>query len=189
VQGAVSSRFPVSEASGRHVVDATLVQTQQFGRQIIFSLQCHFGWREAKHRGGVAAVATLIRNHVLHRSNFNAIIYLVGTPNLDASNGAITFPDLRLEAGSHDFLRKRARWLLNTSFEQNINSQFRIPIFDRLASLRLNLLRDLNQSIDPQLTVHGDVNPVDVQWIYVTATGITMFLEVSGNVSGDFILP
>ena len=107
----------------------------------------------------------------------------VGTPVYDASARQLSVPDLDYDLQTDDGLINAYAWLRSDALRTAFRAKARVPAAPVLDRGRELLLAGLNRKVGDAVTLAATVDTVAVRGVYVTASGLLVRAEASGNAS------
>ena len=108
-------------------------------------------------------------------------VHLAGLPVYDAARGDLTVSDLDYTLETRSALVEFGEWFLRSSLRRQLAERARFPLGERIARLRASAERALTRELAPGTRLEGRLGAVTPQGAAVTATGVTLRVEVAGE--------
>ncbi|MES2799064.1 MAG: DUF4403 family protein [Bacteroidota bacterium] len=96
-------------------------------------------------------------------------LYLNGTPNFNAANQIISFPDLNFDIATKNALLKSAKWMFNNKITEAIRQQATFDLKPQLEKIKATIAGQLNKEISPGYLLKGSVNTISINAIFPSA--------------------
>jgi len=109
-------------------------------------------------------------------------LYLTARPSYSASDHSLVFSDLKFDAATTQTIEghKSARWILQTPIIQATEGVTHYSLAGKMDALRLGILSKLNGAIGQISKLHGSVNSLAVQSVFVEAQQIKARVAIDG---------
>lgn len=134
-----------------------------------------------------STVISLSGNKVALKIDFGGwrkgYLYLVGTPNVDATGAIISFPDLAFEAKTNSLLLNVAKWMLNRKITDMLRSRANFDFTPQLANVKMEATTQLNKPWGDNVTPTGALNEAKINAIYPLRNRILFRADLKGTLS------
>lgn len=90
--------------------------------------------------------------------DLDAIIYLTGTPTLNAADRTIVFPDLTYDLQTQNLIAKAANWILKSRLEERLRLETKLPFGQKIDEERERLNRAINRPLGDDASISGSVD-------------------------------
>lgn len=110
-------------------------------------------------------------------------VYLVGTPQYLPDRREIVFPDLEYDIETRNIIAKIANWILKTRLTQQLRANVKMPIGDKLDSVKTNLSAGLNRELGPRATMSGEVESLTVERVFLGEGALRSRVNLRGRVA------
>ena len=182
--GVIGKKF----ISGRRELEITGVKLYGTGEKVALELQVK-GRAIKGDIPEIVDVVTLVESSFKHirywfEKKFYKLkgkIYLTGTPTYMAAERTITFPDLEYDIETRNVIVKIANWILKTKLTERLRADVKLPIGDKLDTLKSNLSNSLNRPIGDNATLRGKVDRLALDRIFVGNNVIMVRILLDGE--------
>jgi hypothetical protein len=115
-------------------------------------------------------------------------VYLVGTPQYLTDRREIVFPDLEYDIQTRNVIVKIANWILKTRLTEQLRANVKMPLGDKLDSVKNRLSAGLNRELGPNARLSGNVESLTVERVYLSDAALQGRVNLRGNaaVSGQW---
>ena len=111
----------------------------------------------------------------------NGTLVFVGKPTYDRRAGELRVPDLDYDLTTDSDLISAYSWLRSDALREFFRDRARLPADPLITRGRALLSDGLNRKLGDAVTLSAQVDSVDVDGIYVTASGIVVRAIATGN--------
>lgn len=111
---------------------------------------------------------------------FNGVVYLTGTPKINAEEEYIWMDDLDFNLSSKSFLLKSASWLLDGIVKKKLTNNFHFPYRDLINEIKIATEESFNKSILPGINVSSKILKAEPISLSIQPEGIFSEISVIG---------
>ncbi len=113
-------------------------------------------------------------------------VFLVGTPEFDASTGQVHVPDLEFDIASSSLLVNSYAWLREQAVTDFLRERARWPLEDIASLAEAQLRRGLNRRLSDEVELKGEVRSVEVLGVYAMLDELVVHAEALAD--GELIV-
>lgn len=113
--------------------------------------------------------------------NKKGILYLMGTPNFNADNQLISFPDLTFDLKTKNALLKSAKWLFSSKITDALRKSSTVDLHPHLKNVRQLIEKQLNASLQPGVVLKGTVKEISMRGIFPNEKTLTLRINTTGT--------
>jgi hypothetical protein len=117
------------------------------------------------------------------KGDVDGTIYLLGRPAYDAANNRVYIEDLDFSLETKNVLASAADWLAHGSIRQTIADSAQWYLADQIADIRDRLNRAMNQKLDNNIALRGQVTGIRPGGFFTTPTSFRVRAVVDGALS------
>jgi hypothetical protein len=113
----------------------------------------------------------------------SGVLYLIGTPVLDAEKQLISFPDLAFDLESKNLLLKSAKWLFTDKITNAMRNQAKFDITPYLEEMKGTLEQELNAELTKGVFLKGKAETLELTEIFPGKDALLLRVNTKGELT------
>lgn len=111
----------------------------------------------------------------------NGVLYLIGTPKLDAENQRIFLEEVDFDVKTKSLLLKSAKWLFNNRIIEEIKKNAIFDIAPMLYDAKKTINKELNRTLTKGIDMNGNIADISIKDLFLDARNLIVRTNFKGE--------
>jgi hypothetical protein len=111
----------------------------------------------------------------------NGVLYLIGTPKLDAENQRIFLEEVEFDVKTKSILLKSAKWLFNDRIIEEIKKNAIFDLAPMIFDAKKTINKELNSTITKGVKMNGEIEDISIKDLFLDSKNLIVRTNFKGE--------